>query len=255
MHARIIFALGSLCAACGINEDIHNKALADLAACQQQAEFCNVDLGKAKDELANKLGVATEENQRTSSELASAKTNLEANAQELELLRKQRAAAESRLAAYRSLTNRMQKLVDTGKLKVAFRKGQMVLELPASILFRSGKAKLSARGKVALTAVAEPLLEFKDRRFMIAGHTDNQRIRTKKFPSNWYLSAARAASVVEFFVKQGFVPENIGAAGFGEFDPIGDNEEKEGRQLNRRIEIILVPDLSELPSLKAEPES
>ncbi|MEO1175125.1 MAG: OmpA family protein, partial [Myxococcota bacterium] len=89
----------------------------------------------------------------------------------------------------------------------------------------------------------------RDRRFLIAGHTDDQRIRTKRFPNNWHLSTARAVSVLEFFVDQGFTPNNLAAAGYGEFSPVAPNDSKENRALNRRIEIILVPDLSELPNL------
>jgi chemotaxis protein MotB len=84
---------------------------------------------------------------------------------------------------------------------------------------------------------------------MIAGHTDNRPIRSKRFPNNWHLATARAVSVLDFFVGQGFDPTKLAATGYGEFDPVGDNETEEGRELNRRIEIILVPDLSELPTL------
>ena len=179
-------------------------------------------------------------------------TDLQATEEELNELRKQRAAAEKRLDAFRKLNDRLRKLVDTGKLEVAFRNGQMVLKLPSEILFASGRHKLSKPGKEALKEVTEILLEFKDRRFMIAGHTDNQKIKTKRFPNNWHLSTSRAVSILEFFIEQGFAPNNLGAAGFGEFDPVAENDTPEGRTQNRRIEIILVPDLSELPNLVGE---
>jgi chemotaxis protein MotB len=88
----------------------------------------------------------------------------------------------------------------------------------------------------------------------VAGHTDNQPIRTKRFPNNWHLSTARASSIVEFLIEQGIPAENLAAAGYGEFDPIAENETADGRATNRRIEIILVPDLSELPDLTEEPK-
>src|SRR5690606_24281925 len=180
-----------------------------------------------------------------------AKLAKEMKATEAELmeLRKQRAAAEKRLQAFRDLKKRFAKLVDTGKLKVTFRKGQMVLELPSGILFPSGQAKLTKAGENALAEVLNILLEFKDRRFMIAGHTDTDPIKSRKFKSNWDLPTARARSVVQFMIKAGFPAANVGAAGYGEFDPVAPNDSEQNKQLNRRIEIILVPDLSELPSL------
>jgi chemotaxis protein MotB len=103
--------------------------------------------------------------------------------------------------------------------------------------------------------VTEALMAFKDRRFLIAGHTDNVPIKTRKFKNNWYLSTARAVSVLEFMIDAGFPSKGLAAAGYADKDPVGDNATPEGKELNRRIEIILVPDLSELPQLAEEPGS
>jgi chemotaxis protein MotB len=130
----------------------------------------------------------------------------------------------------------------------------MVLKLPSGILFASGQADLSKPGQQALTEVTNILLEFKDRRFVIAGHTDTVPIKSRKFKDNWDLSTNRALSVVQFMVAAGFPAKNLAASGYGEFDPVAPNDTEENKQLNRRIEIILVPDLSELPTLTgAEP--
>ena len=102
---------------------------------------------------------------------------------------------------------------------------------------------------VALNEVLKVLNEFKDRRFSIAGHTDTLPIKSRKFKNNWYLSTARANSVVQHMIKQGFPAKSLGAAGYGEFDPVSPNDTEPNRELNRRIEIILVPNLEELPSL------
>lgn len=244
--------LSALLGACGIDGDVHQKALDDLAACQSAKATCDATVDQLQTELNQARGTTEElaevaENQNA--ELASVKTNLEASQDELAELRKQRAAAEKRLAAFRELNAKLKQLVDTGKLSVNFRGGQMVVELPSGVLFSSGKSKLSRDGKGALEEVTDILIQFRDRRFLIAGHTDDQRIRTKRFPNNWHLSTARAVSVLEFFVDQGFTPNNLAAAGYGEFSPVAPNDSKENRALNRRIEIILVPDLSELPNL------
>lgn len=260
MASRIVsvavLALTLAVGGCGVKKETHQKVLDELTATQSE-------LGKTKkerDDLAARLKAVEDElsGMQTDSEKAAREARemirkLGGNAQklqeELEKLQKQQADAEKRLAAYRKLQEKLRKLIDTGKLSIAFRNGQMVLQLPSGILFASGKGKLSTGGKAALQEVLNILLEFKDRRFMIAGHTDNVPIKTRKFKNNWQLSTARAVSVVEFMVQSGFEGKNISAAGFGEFDPVAANDTNENRQLNRRIEIILVPDLSELPNL------
>ena len=238
----LAFALAGT-ASCGVKKEVHQKALDDLAATQAELE----ETQKQRDRLRADLGLTEDERGKLAE-------GMKATEEELAELRKQRAANEKRLAAFRDLRKRFAKLVDTGKLEVGFRNGQMVLKLPSGILFPSGQADLSKPGQAALTEVTNILLEFKDRRFVIAGHTDTDPIKSRKFKSNWDLSTARALSVVQFMVGAGFPPTSLAAAGYGEFDPVAANDKEESKQLNRRIEIILVPDLSELPSLTgAEP--
>jgi len=96
--------------------------------------------------------------------------------------------------------------------------------------------------------VAVILRQFPDRRFMVAGHTDNQPVK-EAYKDNWELSMARALVVTRFLVEAKMKAQNIVAAGYGEHDPIASNASPDGRRENRRIEIILLPDLSELPTL------
>ena len=83
----------------------------------------------------------------------------------------------------------------------------------------------------------------------MSGHTDNVPIKTSRFPSNWELSTARAVEVARLLVAGGMKPEVIGAAGYAEFDPVAQNDTPMNKALNRRIEIILEPNLSDLPNL------
>jgi chemotaxis protein MotB len=195
----------------------------------------------------------SEKEKRIAALLKDMESNKQSAEEELLKLKKAQEATEARLASYRKLNERLRQLVDTGKLTVAFRNGQMILKLPSEVLFDSGKAELKGAGKTALNEVLQILLEFKDRRFQVAGHTDNVPIRSRDFKSNWELSAARAVSVVKAMVEAGFDAKNVSASGFGEFDPVAENDSPEGKQKNRRIEIILVPDLSDLPNLTADP--
>jgi chemotaxis protein MotB len=95
--------------------------------------------------------------------------------------------------------------------------------------------------------VAAILKDFSDRKFIVAGHTDNVALKSGKFKDNWDLSTARAITVTTFLIEKGVNPTSLSAAGYGEFDPIADNGTEDGRQQNRRIEIILAPNIEELP--------
>jgi chemotaxis protein MotB len=160
-------------------------------------------------------------------------------------LRKQQEAANARAAQLRDLYARFQKLVDAGKLKIVFRGGRMLLELPNDVLFDSGRPDLKVEGRGTVLEVAKVLRTMPDRKFQIAGHTDNVKIQSGRFPSNWELSTARAVEVVKKLIDGGMPPQNLSAAGFGEFTPAESNDTPAGRAKNRRIEIALQPNLDE----------
>ncbi len=113
------------------------------------------------------------------------------------------------------------------------------LEMKSNVLFYSGEARLETTavpiiGKVAtiLSTSANPI--------QVEGFTDNNPINTPKFPSNWELSAARAASVVHLLDRYGLDPSRMSAIGYGEFQPIADNSTEEGRQKNRRVVLVVL---------------
>ena len=216
---------------------------------QAETEKTEKTLGDKIKELQLQLGTLDETTRTKEAELGKVRGEKAATEAELAELRRQKEAAEKRIAAYKVLQDRFRALVDTGKLQVVFRNGQMTLKLPSGILFPSGSADLSKGGQQALSEVTQVLLQFMERRFLVAGHTDNQPIRTRAFRNNWYLSTARANSVVQHMIKEGFPAKNLAAAGYAEFDPVAPNDAEAGREQNRRIEIILVPNLEELPSL------
>ena len=100
----------------------------------------------------------------------------------------------------------------------------MVLVLPTDVLFDSGRANVGPRGKEALSQVAAALSTLKDRRFQVAGHTDNDPIRYSGFESNWELSTARALSVMKVMTESGVKASALSAAGYGEVDPVVSND-------------------------------
>lgn len=161
----------------------------------------------------------------------------------VENLRRLQDEAERRQELYEDIVERFRSLIDSGQLQVTNERGRLVLNLPQDILFRPGRAEVGDDGEDALSEIATVLADLTDRRFQVEGHTDNVPISTSRFPSNWELSAARAMSVVKLLVEGGMAPEQLSGAGYGEYAPRASNESAEGRALNRRIEIVLLPDL------------
>jgi chemotaxis protein MotB len=165
----------------------------------------------------------------------------------LKELQERKAQVDARIAEYRNLIARFKGLIDAGKLRVVMNGGKMVVELATDILFPSGSATLSDDGRRAVIEVAQVLATLPDREFQVEGHTDNVPMRSAAFPSNWELAYGRANSVLYAMIEGGMAPNRISASSAGEFRPRADNGTKEGKAQNRRIEIIVVPDLSLLP--------
>ena len=175
--------------------------------------------------------------------------NLNATRSELVELRQQHADADKRLAAFKSFAEKLRKMIEAGKLEVTTRQGRMIVKLPAEILFASGSAQLSEAGHAPLKELAGVLKQFPDRRFMVGGHTDNVPIGPSNYKSNWELSTARAVTVTEFLASSGVNPSRLTAAGYSEYDPIRPNSTEAGRSENRRIEIVLLPNVNEISGL------
>ncbi len=116
----------------------------------------------------------------------------------------------------------------------------------SEVLFPSGRAAINQDGQAQLRRLAAALIELEgeipseiDWVLRIDGHTDAQPIRTQQFPNNWFLSAARAISVVEFLRREGVPAQRLVAAGFGQYQPIAQGDTPEAYRRNRRIELKL----------------
>jgi chemotaxis protein MotB len=193
--------------------------------------------------------------ERTEQAAAATAAHLTATQSELDELRTQREEMDKRLAAFQAMTEKFRKMIDSGKLQVNIRRGRMIVKLPASVLFPSGSAELSKEGQAALNEVAGILKQFPDRRFMVAGHTDNVPIGTPSaFKNNLELSTARGLTVAQHLIGAGMSASRLFAAGYSEYEPVRPNSSEAGRQENRRIEIELLPNLAELPPLPGELE-
>lgn len=162
-------------------------------------------------------------------------------------LEARKATAEKRVAEYRDLLGRFRSLIDAGKLQVKIVDGRMVVALATDVLFASGSAALSPEGKAAIQEVTRVLVTIPGKDYQVEGHTDNVPIATAQYPSNWELAAARSITVVRAMIEAGMPANRASAAAYGEYNPVKDNGTAEGRAANRRIEIVVVPDLTGLP--------
>jgi chemotaxis protein MotB len=115
------------------------------------------------------------------------------------------------------------------------------VEIKSSILFASGSTDLGSDSVKVLWKIANVLREY-PYPIQVEGFTDNVPINTVAYPSNWELSAGRAASVVHLFMDAGIPPDNLVAVGYGEYRPVGDNSTEEGRQKNRRVVLVILAD-------------
>jgi chemotaxis protein MotB len=139
----------------------------------------------------------------------------------------------------RQVQDAMQALIDAKLVTVKRESMWLEIEINADILFPSGAGEFAPVAEPVLDKLAEVLKPFPNP-IRVEGHTDDRPIHTAAFPSNWELSAARAASVVHQFTKQGIDPLRLEIVGFGQFHPRQANDSVEGRNANRRVAVLVL---------------
>jgi chemotaxis protein MotB len=143
----------------------------------------------------------------------------------------------------REVQDAMRALIDAKLITVKRESMWLEIEINTDILFPSGSGAFSSSAEPVLDKLAEVLKPFPNP-IRVEGHTDDRPIHTGAFPSNWELSAARAASVVHQFTKQGIDPLRLEIVGFGEFRPLQANSSAEGRNANRRVAVLVLEAVS-----------
>jgi chemotaxis protein MotB len=152
-------------------------------------------------------------------------------------------ASQQRQQQYDALVKSLSAEVAQGQLKVRQYQNMLSVDLAEQIFFDSGKATLKPGGKDVLNKVGDALKGYENKLIRVVGHTDNVPLAKSlqsTFPTNWELSVARATNVVRHLQEVGIAPERMVASGRGEYDPVASNDTAEGRQKNRRIEIMLI---------------
>ena len=275
-----VLCLAALAAPFGgcVKSSTHNRTLDLLSRAEGRSERLSRELEEARREHEDATARHGRELTAVRSELERTARELEARERELGALRQEALVLENenrrlstllnqrgdeatllrrRLAAlaaleeevrernriYEEVIGRFRSLIDAGQLSVSISRGRLVINLPQDILFESGSATLGREGRETLGQVARVLADIPDRTFQVEGHTDTVPIRTARFSSNWELSAARALAVVHLLREQGVPPGNVSGAAYGEHQPVASNDDAAGRRLNRRIEIVMLPNL------------
>ena len=136
-------------------------------------------------------------------------------------------------------------IIEKAQLDSLYNRNQQLITIPVGILFESGQAELKWSSKPALDLIIQEIKqkigEEPGWQVPVEGHTNNVPILSKRYDSNWELSTARALSIVKFMIEnQYFPPEQLQAMGYGEFKPVAENDTKENRAKNRRVEFIVI---------------
>lgn len=148
------------------------------------------------------------------------------------------------------VTEKFTQLINDKLIKVSSNALWLQIELKDSILFSSGGVEPSPQAQAIFTEIAEILQNYSNP-IQIEGFTDNVPINSSRFPTNWELSSTRATEIVKFLITKGVAPERLAAVGYGEFQPVADNDTEAGRAQNRRVAVMVAKRKLERP--KARP--
>ena len=145
--------------------------------------------------------------------------------------------------AKQELEDRLRNEINDKEVSVQMAERGLVITFVAEVLFDSGKAELRSEAFERLDKVSSVLqTTVRDLSVGIEGHTDNVPIKVSNWKSNWELSSARAMSVLHYLIENHQIdPARLAATGYGEFRPVDTNDTVEGRQKNRRVEIVILP--------------
>lgn len=216
--------------------------MADLGKEKEKLAADNRELEKVLKAKSDTLSQNISELRQRISDLQSENDRLKEQIANLQKAKEEEVKKTSK--TYEDLLDKMKSEIAQGQVTISELKGKLTVNMVDAILFDSGKAEVKEEGLAVLQKVIDILKNVPDKQIRIEGHTDNVQIvgaLTKKYPTNWELSAARAINVARFLQQQGLDPQLLSAAAYGEYRPVADNTTEQGKARNRRIEIVLVP--------------
>lgn len=239
-----------------------------LSKCKETNRACQKDLLReqqinahlrneivSKDASLNELWESLKEDQSRirflEEEVANSHSEIEGLQGELSSLKGKKTMAERKVGqlktAYESLISELKQQIEDQEVTIKEYEEKISVTVVDRILFELGMATITPDGKNILQRVGTILKNIQNRKIRVVGHTDNIPITPDyqyKFPTNWELSAARAAAVARHFQREsGINPGTLEAVGRSFYDPVASNQTAEGRAQNRRVEIIIAPQL------------
>jgi len=268
-----LVALTSSVAGCGHSEeewqkeiDKYNRAVAahqatqgKLAQAQKELDSTKMRVQALEEELQKAgydISKLNKDVESRSSQINQLSSTLEEREKALKEYQARAAELQRIKERFEQLRNKLNELTKVG-LAVEIRRNRMIISLPGDVLFASGQDRLTDPGKDILSKVAKVIKNepgLVSRFYQVTGHTDNKPLKGGVFGDNWGLSLMRARQVLLYMIdptdKGGNMPlDRWSAAGFGETDPIATNDTDDGRQKNRRCEIMVVPSAEEMLDL------
>jgi chemotaxis protein MotB len=246
LRAALVLACAALCACATPGryqaEVARQRALrSDLVDCKKGM----LDESRGKEKLIVEKNALDAERAELVKQIEGERAGVTALREALEQERTARAIKEDEVerlsGTYKGLIDSLQAEVKSGQIEIEQLKGRLQVRATDRVLFDSGSAEIKPAGRAVLTKVATGIKGMTDREIRVEGHTDSVPIKGTRFASNWDLSVARAVTVAKFLAAGGVPTKNLAAVGYGENRPIASNDTAEGRQRNRRIEIVLVP--------------
>lgn len=215
-----------------------------------EARARNEELRKDYEQVQHTLNRALDQNQAGSANISKLIDEINASNRYIQQL----VAAKSRSDSLNMvLTNNLTRSLSSSELRdvdVKVLKGVVYISLADNMLFRSGSYEINPSAMDILSKIAKIIKDYKDYSVLVEGNTDNVPISRTNIRNNWDLSALRASSVVQALQnKFGVDPARLTAGGRGEYNPVATNDTAEGRQLNRRTQIIITPELNQFLDL------
>lgn len=221
-----------------------NKEVKTLKDAKKQLEEQNASLQKSFDELSS-----SSLSQKQKMDAAMKKKIEEIEKREQAILQL-KAAMDAKDQALRDVFSKLEKAMNQynkDELSIEIKNGKIYVAISDKLLFKSGSAKLDARGQEALSSLSSVMVKEPELDIIVEGHTDNVPIKTERYADNWDLSVIRATSVTRLLTQEyGLAATQVTPSGRAEFFPKGSNETAEGKAMNRRTEIIIAPKLDEI---------
>ena len=265
LHA-LLLGLMALSVSCGYSEEEWQAQLAkygklegDHRATESKLAQVTRDLEAEQAKVADltkQLQAAGVEIQGKDKQVSTLSSTLEEREKALAEYKARAKQLEAIKARFEALKAKLDQLTKLG-LAVTIRRNRMVISLPGDVLFDSGRETLKKQGQEILGKVAGVIkgdATLANRDYQVAGHTDNKPLQGGQFKDNWGLSLMRAREVLLYLVSEkggGLQVSRWSAAGFADTDPVATNDTDEGRQKNRRCDLIVVPSVEEMLDLKS----